>query len=44
MDIKETECEDVELDHLAHDTVQWQTLVNKALKLWVPLKALLALL
>jgi hypothetical protein len=44
MDMKETECEDVELVHLAHDRVQLQALMNKLLKLRVPLKALLALL
>jgi len=36
MDLKETECEDVILIHLAHHTVWWRALVNMVMNLWVP--------
>jgi hypothetical protein len=38
MDLRETECEDVDWIHLAQDRDQWRVLVNTAMKFRVPLK------
>jgi hypothetical protein len=36
VDLKETACENVDWIHLAQDRVQWQTLANMIMNLFVP--------
>jgi hypothetical protein len=46
MNLKATECEDVEYNHVTQDRVQWRALVNTApvIILWVPKRREISLL